>query len=80
MLESSLTGGISTFTYTQSSVVNAHLHRDKFADELYTMLLHVFTSTVGHILVEAPKQDGPNHDCDIKTQAGQKTSTLQSHI
>lgn len=44
------------------------------------MLLHVFPSAVGHVLVEAPQQNGPHHDGDIETQAGQEAPTLQSHV
>lgn len=44
------------------------------------MPLHVFTSAVGHVLVEAPQQDGPYHDGDVEPEAGQKAATLQSHI
>lgn len=44
------------------------------------MLLHVFTSAVGHVLVEAPQQDGPYHDGDVEPEAGQKAATFQSHI
>lgn len=44
------------------------------------MLLHVFSSTVGHVLVKAPQQDGADHDGDIEAQAGQETPTLQSHV
>lgn len=57
-----------------------HLYGDIFAEELYSMLLHVLSSTVGHVLVKAPQQDGADHDGDIQTQAGQETPTLQSHI
>lgn len=58
----------------------SHLHGDIFAEELYSVLLHVVPSTVGHVLVEAPQQDGAHHDGDIKTQAGQETPTLQGHV
>lgn len=57
-----------------------HLYGDIFAEELYSMLLHVFSSTVGHVLVKAPQQNGADHDGDVQTQAGQETPTLQSHV
>lgn len=44
------------------------------------MLLHVFASAVGHVLVETPQQDGPYHDGDVEPEAGQKAATLQSYI
>lgn len=59
---------------------NTHLDRNKFADELNPMLFHVFPGTVGHVLVKASQQNGPNHDGDIKTQTSQEASTLQGHI
>lgn len=64
------------FYSPHSTLVNTHLYRDIFAKELYTVLLHVLSGTVGHVLVEAPQQDGPNHDGDIETQACQETTAL----
>lgn len=57
-----------------------HLYGDVFAEELYSVLLHVLSSTVGHVLVEAPQQDGADHDSDIQAQAGQEAPALQSHV
>lgn len=58
----------------------SHLHGDVFAEERHSMLLHVAPSTVGHVLVEAPQQDGAHHDGDIEPQAGQEPPTLQGHV
>lgn len=58
----------------------AHLHRDVFAEELDSVLLHVLPGAVGHVLVEAPQQDGADHDCDVETQAGEEAATLQRHV
>ena len=44
------------------------------------MLLHVLSSSVGHVLVKAPQQNGPHHDGDIKTQACQEATALKSHV
>lgn len=60
--------------------LNTHLDRNIFADELNTVFLHELPGTVGHVLVEAPQQDGADHDGDVETQARQETSALQSHI
>lgn len=60
--------------------VPTHLCGNILTEELYSMLLHVISSPVGHFLVKAPQQNGPNHDGDVETQASKKTSTLQSHI
>lgn len=62
------------------AALNAHLYGHIFAEELYTVLLHVLSGAVGHVLVEAPQQDGPDHDGDIKTQAGQEATALQCHV
>lgn len=72
--------GLTQSKYYLVSLVNTHLYRDVFAEELDTVLLHVLSGTVGHVLVEAPQQDGPHHDGDIETQAGQETTALQSHV
>lgn len=57
-----------------------HLYGDMFTDELDSVLLHVVSSTVGHVLVKPPQQDGAHHDGDIQPQAGQETTALQSHV
>lgn len=67
------------FTLTASQTPT-HLCGDIFAEELYSMLLHTFSSTIGHVLVKAPQQNGPNHDGDIETQASKEPPALQSHI
>lgn len=64
----------------ETAALTTHLYGHKFAEELDAMLLHVLSGTVGHVLVEAPQQDGPDHDGDIETQAGQETTALQSHV
>lgn len=57
-----------------------HLRWHKFADEFDTVRLHVRSGAVGHVLVEAPQQDGAHHDGDVQAQAGQEAATLQSHV
>lgn len=57
-----------------------HLDRDVLPEELDTMLFHVLTGAVGHVLVEAPQKDGAYHDCHIQAQARQKTPALQCHV
>ena len=44
------------------------------------MLLHVFSSTVGHVLVKSPQQDGAHHDCDVEPEASQEAAALQGHV
>lgn len=44
------------------------------------MLLHVLAGSVGHVLIEAPQQDGADHDGDVETQARQEAPALQSHV
>lgn len=44
------------------------------------MLLHVLAGTVGHVLVEAPQQDGAYHDRHIQAQAGKETPALERHV
>lgn len=60
---------IPSMLHSDSASVPTHLCGDIFAEELYSMFLHMFSSTIGHVLVKAPQQDGPNHDGDIETQA-----------
>lgn len=71
---------LPSMLHSDSVSVLTHLCGDVFAEELYSMLLHIFSSTIGHVLVEAPQQNGPNHDGDIETQAGKEPAALQSHI
>lgn len=60
--------------------MNAHLHWNIFAEELNTVPLHVLPGTIGHVLVETPQQNGPDHDGDVETQASQEAAALQSHV
>lgn len=62
------------------SPFDAHLYRDVFAQELHTVLFHVLSGTVGHVLVEAPQQDGPYHDGNIQAQPCQEAAALQGHV
>lgn len=66
--------------HSDSFSVPTHLRGDISAEELYSVLLHMVSSTVGHVLVKAPQQNGPNHDGDVETQASEEPPTLQSHI
>lgn len=65
---------------TQHVSVPTHLCGDVFAEELHSVLLHIVSGTIGHVLVKAPQQDGPDHDGDIQTQASEEPPALQSHI
>lgn len=78
--EHTLPQQLPSMLHSDSVSVPTHLCGDVFAEELYSMLLHIFSSTIGHVLVEAPQQNGPNHDGDIETQAGKEPAALQSHI
>ena len=44
------------------------------------MLLHVLPGAVGHVLVEAPQQDGAHHDRDVQPQPRQEARALQRHV
>lgn len=76
----SLTSLHTLHSDSRSGQSRSHLHGDVFAEELDSVLLHVVPSAVGHVLVEAPQQDGAHHDGDIQTQAGQEAPTLQGHV
>ena len=48
----------------------AHLFqgkRDALPDEVDSVLLHVLADLVGHLLIEAAKQDRPHHDGRFQT-------------
>lgn len=62
------------------TIDSAHLGWDKFTNELDAVSLHVLAGAVRHFLVEASQQDGSNHDGDVKAEACQETTALQSYV
>merc|ERR1719186_1256282 len=53
---------------------------DALSNHVDPVVLHVLPYLDSHLLVEAPKQDTPDHDRGITPQSREEASTLQSNI
>lgn len=71
--------GLKT-TERPSGRAPTNLHRDKLADELHAVALHVLAGPVGHVLVEPSQQNGAHHDGDVQAEPGQEAAALQGHV
>lgn len=60
--------------------INNHLGRDAWPDYFHTMVGHVLSYSFSHVLIKSPKEDGPDHDGHIQTQALEEASALQGHV
>ena len=52
------------------------LYGSSTLNELCSVVFHMLSNSVGHILVKASQQNGPNHDCSVITKSSQESCTF----